>query len=431
MRLRLQEHKGNLLKFPRTVIRKEVFSLGFFSFSKLRRSKRNGLASSSVISTTAIRGRAADSLLPATHFAAPAAAEWQLYEGLRYAVPVIDAAFRKIVRLSGGFHFTVDNDAAQSFLDQFCETVPVNASGCSMQSFADQMLDCLLLYGNAVGEMLLADEDGSLSGLRILHPAAVIMEQTAPNQCRFSMRTSDSDKPIPVRRPEQLLFTALNPPAGGLYGVSVLRGIPALSRILLRIYECIGQNYDRAGNVRYAVTYHPDGDPASLAFAKDHAEEIAAAWQDGIRAAQHGEIRDFISVGNVEIHAIGADHTMPNTEIPVRQLLEQIVSKLSIPPFLLGFSWSTTERMSSQQADILTSELEYFRRLLTPLLLKIAEAALRSQGFAEHPVICWDHINLQDETELAEARLKNAQAHEIELRNQITETEMRKDCSNV
>ena len=64
-------------------------------------------------------------------------------------------------------------------------------------------------------------------------------------------------------------------------------------------------------------------------------------------------------------------------------------------------------------------------------LLKIAEAALRSQGFAEHPVICWDHINLQDETELAEARLKNAQAHEIELRNQITETEMRKDCSNV
>jgi hypothetical protein len=28
----------------------------------------------------------------------------------------------------------------------------------------------------------------------------------------------------------------------------------------------------------------------------------------------------------------------------------------------------------------------------------------------------WDNINLQDETALAEARLKNAQAREIELR---------------
>ena len=37
------------------------------------------------------------------------------------------------------------------------------------------------------------------------------------------------------------------------------------------------------------------------------------------------------------------------TNVPVRQLLEQLIAKLSIPPFLLGLSWSSTERMSSQQ----------------------------------------------------------------------------------
>ena len=70
--------------------------------------------------------------------------------------------------------------------------------------------------------------------------------------------------------------------------------------------------------------------------------------------------------------------------------------------------------MSTQQADILTSELEYFRRLLSPILRKIGNAVLHSAGFSESVQVAWDSINLQDETELAEARLKNAQAKQIE-----------------
>ena len=120
---------------------------------------------------------------------------------------------------------------------------------------------------------------------------------------------------------------------------------------------------------------------------------------------------------------IGAENQLFDTNIPVRQLLEQIVAKLSIPPFLLGLQWSSTERMSVQQADILTSELEYFRRLLTPILHTIGTAVLRGAGYADDPEICWDVINLQDETELAEARLKNAQAEEIELCNQKIKAE--------
>ena len=79
--------------------------------------------------------------------------------------------------------------------------------------------------------------------------------------------------------------------------------------------------------------------------------------------------------------------------------------------------------MSAQQADILTSELEYFRRVLTPVLRKIGIAVLRGAGFADEPDISWSMINLQDETELADARLKNAQAEEIELRNRKSKAE--------
>ncbi len=344
--------------------------------------------------------------------------EYQLYDALRFAVPVIDAAIRKIVRLTGGFRLTADDPAAQAALDRFSGQVSVNVTGRSLQLFADQMLDSLLTYGNAFGEIV-PDENGAPAALMTAHPGIVRTDISANRCCGFSVRKNDVF--VPLRYPERILFAALDPPAGAVSGVSVLRGLPAVSRILLRIYECIGQNYDRAGNIRYAVTYHPDSD--SAAFAKEHAKSIAETWQQGIRAAQYGDVQDFVAVGDIGIKVIGAENQLFDTNIPVRQLLEQIVAKLSIPPFLLGLQWSSTERMSAQQADILTSELEYFRRLLSPVLLAVGTAVLRGAGFSDEPDICWDIINLQDETELADARLKNAQAEEIELRNLKTKSE--------
>ena len=125
----------------------------------------------------------------------------------------------------------------------------------------------------------------------------------------------------------------------------------------------------------------------------------------------------------MSIKVIGADNQILDSEVPVRQLLEQIVAKLSVPPFLLGLSWSSTERMASQQCDILTSELEWYRALITPVIDKICRTFLRMSGFEDSVEIEWSNINLQDETELAQARLWRAQALEIEQRIKEGEVE--------
>jgi hypothetical protein len=77
--------------------------------------------------------------------------------------------------------------------------------------------------------------------------------------------------------------------------------------------------------------------------------------------------------------------------------------------------------MSSQQADILTSELEYYRRLLEPVLRDICEAFLMTCGTDCGVDIEWGNINLQDEEALARSRLYNAQARKIELENEEAE----------
>ena len=340
-------------------------------------------------------------------------AEKALYEGLRHQIPILDAAITKIVRLTGGYRITSKNKSVQKQLDHFTENVPVGLTGMSLPAFTDCFLDHLLTYGSAVGELLIDRETMQVAGLANGSLAGLEVRQgRSPLEPVYIRHQGEEQLRLPF--PELIVYSALNPPPGSPYGRSLLAGLPALSGILLRIYECIGQNYDRAGSIRYAVTYKPGADGTEQAFAAEHAKQIAREWSDGMAAARCGEIRDFVAVGDVDIKVIGAENQLFDTNVPVRQ---QLVSKLSIPPFLLGLSWSSTERMSSQQADILTSELEYFRRLLTPVIRRIARLYLEIQyGLDESVDVEWDNINLQDEVELAEARLKNAQAKELELK---------------
>ena len=338
----------------------------------------------------------------------------QLYRQLRYAVPIIDAALSKIVRLTGSYSVIASDPAVQKQLDGFVQQIPCDFSGQSLQSFTDRFLDSLLICGNALGELLVDSRRRCITGLHCAEPDLVCLKPGKSGRAFFLRMTDGSPEERPLPHPERLLFCALHPPAGQIYGVSVLHGIPALCSILLRIYECIGQNYDRIGNIRYAVTYHPSNDPTERAYTTERVKAIAKEWAAGMRDSSSGEVRDFICAGDVDIKVIGAENPLLDTEIPVRQLLEQIVSKLSIPPFLLGLNWSSTERMSTQQADILTSELEYYRRLLTPVIQQICTTFLRTIGSTAEISVEWDTINLQDETEQALARLHTAQAMQIE-----------------
>ena len=129
-----------------------------------------------------------------------------------------------------------------------------------------------------------------------------------------------------------------------------------------------------------------------------------------------GHPSDFIAVGDVGIKVIGADNQVLDSQVPVRQMLEQIVSKLSIPPFLLGLNWSSTETMSDQQAEILGSELEAYRRLLNPVIFKICDTWLAINGYQTEYKVSWNKIKLEDQLHIANSRLLNAQAREIEKR---------------
>ena len=333
--------------------------------------------------------------------------EERVYREMREAIPVLDAAVSKMVRLCGGFQVKCRNEESEKRLNQFLAAVPCGRGQAGMDSFLSAYLDSLLTYGRAVGELVVAGGKlravcwGDVTKLEVQEgdsPLDVVL---------WGMDAYGHMRPLPYQH--LLLFTTMHPEPAHPYGVSIYRGMPFLAEILMKIYNTIGSNWERAGNIRYSVICKgsEDMDPASV---QERGRQMAAEWARAMEDTKNGSIRDFVAVGDVQIKVIGNEAPILDSDVPVRQIMEQLVAKTGLPPFLLGLSWSTTERMSTQQADLLTSELWALRRAVEPAVRKICRTFLALEGMDDRFEIEWDDISLQDITQEAQADLYRAQA---------------------
>lgn len=343
----------------------------------------------------------------------------RLFETLKKEIPIINAAICKTAKLIGGCQIKCQTDIATKQLNEFLNNIQVNGCGTSLETFISIYTEQLLTFGTAIGEIV---TDNSRSIVALYNASLEDIQLKADNNpldVDVYVRNEDGSYDLAAYK-DLILISMLNSVPGRLSGKSILEGLPFISDILVKIYKTIGINWDRVGNVRFAVTYQPGDDPMGKAYSKERANLLADEWRKAMSNTSDG-ISDFVAVGDVSIKVIGADNQILDSEIPVKQMLEQIISKLGIPPFLLGLSWSTTERMAQQQTDIFTSELQSYRRILNPIISKICNLWLKLNGYNQTFEIIWDDINIQDAVEMANARLTNAKAYQIELGEEVNE----------
>lgn len=342
--------------------------------------------------------------------------EIALYRAVREAVPIVDAAILKLIRLAGGVSARCGEKAAQAGLDRFLRTVPTGRGQRGVQSFLDCYLDSMLTCGRAVGEMVLDGSGREIAALLCGNVADLEIRE-GENPLDFKLcarRPGGAVEELPY--PELLLFTPFQPETDNPYGVSLLRSMPFLTEILLKIYQATGVNWERMGNVRFAVICRP-GSGMDEITARERCQEIAQEWSAAMQRGRNGEVRDFVAVGDVDIRVIGADNQILDSQVPVRQILEQLIARTGIPPFMLGLSWSSTERMSAQQADMLTSEITALRRSLEPVVERVCELWLRLHSYGGGAEVIWEDISLQDQVEEARAELYREQARALAGKN--------------
>ncbi len=340
--------------------------------------------------------------------------EFQLYRAIREAVPVVDAAITKLIRLAGGISVACGDPEAERNLNQFLKTVPAGWNQLGVQAFLDAYLDSTLTCGRAVGEIVLDRQGRQIIALLCGNVEEVeVLEEGAPLVITLCRKGEDGQTQA-LPRQDLLLFTPYQPTTASPYGVSLLHAMPFLSDILLKIYHALGNNWERAGNLRFAVVYKPGGEGLDKARAQERSAQLAAEWSAAMQSTKAGSIRDFVAVGDVEIRVIGGECPIPDCQAPVRLIVEQLISQTGMPPFLLGLNWSSTERMSAQQADMMTSEITALRRTVTPPLEKICRLWLSLHGYDCPFEVIWEDINLQDLVEEARAELYRQQAKKVE-----------------
>ena len=331
-----------------------------------------------------------------------------LYRSIREAVPIVDAAIWKLVRLCGGVGVKSGDPAAQRGLERFWREVDTGWGQRGVQSFLDRYLDDLFTCGQGLGEIVLDGQGRDIAALLCADPGqAEVRLGDSPLDFRLCRRGLNGPEELPWQK--LLLFTPFQPTGEEPCGASLLRSMPFLAGVLLKIFQATGQNWERAGNLRFAVVCKPGQE----GNAQERCQQLAGQWSQAMQSTRSGSVRDFVAVGDVDIKVIGADGPVLDSQVPVRQILEQLVARTGIPPFMLGLSWSSTERMSAQQADLLTSEITAIRRSVEPVLLRLAQLWLALHGYEDRAEIVWEDINLQDAVEEARAGLYRAQAEQI------------------
>ncbi len=369
--------------------------------------RKKGKEKGSVAAVCQLRGGNAHPFGALKGFVPLGGGEERVYRELREAIPVLDAAVGKLVRLSGGFAVKCANAVAQKRLEEFLANVPCGRGQVGINSFLTGYMDSVLTYGRAVGELVVSGGKlravcwGDVTSLEMQEGDNALETMIWGRDERGMMR------PLPYQ--QLLLFTTMNPEPAHPYGVSLFRGMPFLAEILMKIYNAIGSNWERAGNVRYSVICKA-GENMDPSAVQERGRQVASEWARAMEDSKNGTVRDFVAVGDVQIRVIGGEAPILDSQVPVRQILEQLVAKTGLPPFLLGLNWSTTERMSTQQADLLTSELWALRRTVEPAVRKICRTFLSLEGLDPQVQILWNDISLQDITEEAKAELYLAQA---------------------
>ena len=145
-------------------------------------------------------------------------------------------------------------------------------------------------------------------------------------------------------------------------------------------------------------------------------------------AKRKGNAADFVqAIGaddEITITVIGAQDQILEIEMPARHLLEQVVSKFGLPAWMLGFQWSTSERLAEQQSEVVLQESRTRWQRRAPYLTRLVATMLRLRG-RSWKAGDWklvQHLpNLHDELKRAQAGFLLAQT-DLMLRGELNAT---------
>lgn len=347
--------------------------------------------------------------------------DFALYRKLREGIPVIHAAIQELKRLVGTIEIKGEA-ATRKQIGAFLRQVRV--LGTRQHGIANWLslhLDNLLMFGKAATEIVVEPEGTGVYGLKPLPTESLRLIPGRDGDLALAQQQPLSATPVKLDE-RFILYHVLQPQDSNPHGTPLLWSLPFVADIWLRMAWSVGKAWERSGAPSFHVNWEPP--PEFVDPSGQQTKSVMQEIQDGFVEAMQSRkdvtaIKDFFSAGKVTITGIGTEGQMMEFEVPHRAIMEQIVSVTGLPPWSLGFSWSTTERLSHQQADKIAGNVRTWRAELQPGIRRLIEWQVALSGMRGEWDLKWSEVSLQDRHQVALAHWREAAAEARRLESAV------------
>lgn len=386
-----------------------------------------------------------------------------LYEALREALGMIDGGINRMVMLDGIIRVEAESDQLQNTIEDFTDNVRVNDMEHGLQSFYRLQGNEMYEQGCTVGEPVLREDGRDVIQLKVADSKGIYFKRMNNGEIQTwykppgtnrgrrdgtdqiervlrntyanasSLATNLDQHGYRLLDPAALVYAAFNPEGDSPYGVSIMRGMEFDSRVLLVMKNALHQTWSRFGDPLFNVTLKSKSktmDPETKRKA------LADNLAEVMNVKRQGNSADFINVvgpnDTLEITVLGGDGQVLEIEMPARHIMEQMVAKTGLPSWMLGFHWSTAERLAQKQGELVLQESKTRFETRRRGLRSVVETALRARGITWKPGdwhLVQDLPSLQDMLALSQANFLDAQAEAVRNGSDLN-TEGGSDTSN-
>lgn len=341
----------------------------------------------------------------------PLTVDFGVYDAIREGIPFVDAAIRKLARKCGGFGVGSDNEGAAEQANEWLQSVRCFGVCSGFETFSFSYISGLLQYGHNAAEVVLSQSGRDIYQLVTASPYKLrligVQGETLLGEANAAGQVT------PYARQDLFGYSAMNVEKDNPHGVSILRSLPFTTNIAMVMQNSLRQRWMRSGAPAFLLLdkLNP-GIPIDDATAGKRQEKLASEWNTAMKKRwdQDG-ITDFAisTQGDFSVNPI---ETAAGFDFPadLRAMEEQIVSAVELAPFMLGLQWSTTERLSQQQADEIVTFIERVRGEVEPAYMRILDWWARTNGISAPLYPVWEPVSLQDRVETANAEKVAAEA---------------------
>lgn len=380
-----------------------------------------------------------------------------LYEAIREALGPIDGAINMLNMLDGIIRVETESARLEAEIGEWMEGVRVGDLLTGYQAWYEMMGNERYEQGFCVGEWMLAKDKRDVARLNVADSKGIYFKRAKDGEievwykspAKKAGRRDGTDNIERVLRnnyptittleqyltqnqfaqldPRSLIYLGYNNEAGNPYGTSIIRSTEFDAKVLLTMKTALFNTWDRFGDPIFNVvlkkkqarTGTERGVPQPQLDTERQA--LSNGLYNAMNAKRQGNSADLINVigpnDELEITVLGADGQVLEVEMPARHILEQVVAKTGLPSWMLGFHWSTAERLAQRQGELALQSSRTRFANARPALRAPIEAMLRARGIAFKRgdwEIVQDLPSLQDILAQAQARFLNTQADMME-----------------